>query len=229
MPSYSFAKGAVTGMVRQDPYDGFVSVRVYAESASVPITMPQFVVCSALTPVAGTDATSEKLNSRSSSPTANDCHYNFNTSVTAWAYILSVSFSHSSYFPSFRPCPVDLRRGNVALIDNNVTSTTFDSNIVQLYGTYIAPRLVGKRTTKAGYSIRYGGDIGLHKKTGGGAFEMICPHFDNDITWVDPSAWRNGSAQSDAWSMQLYGAPAVPDPIGKEFVFQQAVQRAATW
>ena len=56
---------------------------------------------------------------------------------------------------------------------------------------------------------------------------MRAPHFDNDITWVNPSDWRNGMAQSDVWAMQLFGA--APGPIGIIFQSAQTVKRAAVW
>lgn len=90
------------------------------------------------------------------------------------------------------------------------------------------PNQRARRSRSSGF-CNFGCNIELHKKTGGGAFEIITPQFDNNIVWVDPFAWRNGSAQSEAWSMQLFGTPAVPDPIGKTVSASQAVKRASTY
>jgi hypothetical protein len=73
------------------------------------------------------------------------------------------------------------------------------------------------RKSRKGLFVRFGNESHVHKKTGGGAFELIAPHFDNDITWVDPSAWRNGSAQANNWSMQLFGEQ-VPETVGVKSV-----------
>jgi hypothetical protein len=83
---------------------------------------------------------------------------------------------------------------------------------------------IGGRKSRYGYFFRFGNEIHHHQKTGGGAFSQICPHFDNDITWVDPSAWRNGSSQNQAWEINLFGNIGSPSlNIG------QAAQRAGTW
>jgi hypothetical protein len=59
-----------------------------------------------------------------------------------------------------------------------------------------------RRTTKPGVFPTYGNQIAHYQKTGGGAYSIKAPNFDNDIAWTDLSAWRNGMAQSDVWSMQ---------------------------
>lgn len=82
-------------------------------------------------------------------------------------------------------------------------------------GTFAEPRQPcltrSSRKSRTGVLFILGNNVGHHQKTGGGAFSMRAPHFDNDIFWVDKSAWANGMAQSQVWSMQLFG-DAAPAP-----------------
>jgi hypothetical protein len=68
-------------------------------------------------------------------------------------------------------------------------------------------RYAGRRTTKRGYFPMLGNLNALFKKTGGGAYELRAPMFLNDMWFTDRSAWRNGSAQSDVWSIQQFSSP----------------------
>lgn len=73
-----------------------------------------------------------------------------------------------------------------------------------------SPRPV-RRQSRKGYCFIMGNTINNHQKTGGGAFQMHAPHFNNDCLWIDPTAWRNGMNQSDVWNIQLFGIAATPN------------------
>lgn len=83
-------------------------------------------------------------------------------------------------------------------------------------GDLTPARNLSRRTTKPGYWPMFGNNIGHHSKTGGGAFTMKMPHFDNDITWQDSSVWRLGTGIAAA-NLNLFA------PLAAQKIYQRTL------
>jgi hypothetical protein len=165
----------------------------------------------------GADATPAKSNSRLPSASST-----YKTSASAANPVLIVfslaNFSRSAWRPSRRPLVMNGDGMGVAL------GSLTDNFIFVDESDKPTTRRRTIRSTRNGGFLMPDMVIHNHQKTGGGAFQIHAPHFDNDITWIDPSAWRNGSTQNEAWEINLFGNVGSPSlNIG------QAVKRAAVW
>lgn len=164
-----------------------------------------------ITNTTGTPPTPEKLNSRTRAPAlATVDAISAATGVTlVIGRVLSVSIP-IAWIATPRTA---IKAINVEDMDAGFFTTQNADNMV-ICGVYSEDpqqtfRSAGRRTTKAGHSPFCGSINALFKKTGGGAYELTSrPMFLNDTWFSDRSAWKNGSAQSDAWSIQQFGEPA---------------------
>lgn len=163
-------------------------------------------------------STAEKLNSRSPAPAST---YLADSGPGNGRITLSFpSFSHSSW-RSHPLRPLLASDGEGHHVDPAIgfpggsTATK-----IALFAELRQPAtLYRSRRSRNGCFFMLGNDIGHHQKTGGGAFSMRAPHFDNDIMWVDKSVWANGMTQAEVWSMQLFGSVASPAPPGLPVLF----------
>lgn len=148
-----------------------------------------------------TSITPEKTNSRS--PASVATYFETGSGSNILLIMECAIFNHQSlpfsgrYFPRMINGEM-LKYFGTAVAPGDANGSFLESDKVQ-------SRSIRRRTSRSGYHPCFGNEIHHHAKTGGGAFSQICPHFDNDIYWTDPSAWRNGMCQSDVWNIQLFG------------------------
>jgi hypothetical protein len=147
---------------------------------------------------AGSSA-AEKLNTRSATPTSQTSQLSFDPAGTSIAAGLA-DFSHASWLPSRWYYGTNLAGSDTVCVAWWPSSTSLRSVSLVFQDSIeaAAPQRLNRRSRNGGF-FRYGNEIHHHQKTGGGAFSQICPHFDNDITWVDTWRWRLGHAQADIW------------------------------
>jgi len=130
----------------------------------------------------------EKLNSRSANSAST-----ISTGATAGNRVILCkfqSFSHQSYIPNWR---LNLRAINSELLLLYIFAVAGSAPSLSLAwreSDKPAHRKVSRRTTKPGYFPHLGNQIAHYQKTGGGAYSIKAPNFDNDIVWVDADAWR---------------------------------------
>lgn len=158
-------------------------------------------------------ATPEKLNSRQ--PAKGNSYGDLTHAMSISGAILVQGglsqCSHSSWISQPRYFSNMIEGLGVALVDSGGTTPTATTSMTAFEDTPMFPVKRTRRTTRPGYFPRLGNELHQHQKTGGGAFSLLAPHFDNDITWVDSSAWCNGMNQSDVWNIQLFGTAAPPN------------------
>jgi len=144
------------------------------------------------------DQTPEKFSSRSPASIATN-FANINVgSLSALIYCIQIGFNNCNWIAQPRAVPQGRRIAVLSALTSG-ESSAFDD---QVNGKRpIRGRM--RRTTKPGFFSRFGNEINRMAVTGGGAFSAIYPVFQNDITWVDPTAWKNGMAQSDIFNMPL--------------------------
>lgn len=185
-----------------------VSFRFFGEATSATASRP--AISRGVNGTTGSTAAA-LFNSRSA---ANSFGYNTSSGGFADESLAGglASFSHGSWIPSPRWYPILNDRGGTSdlLVASFDTSTAWDCNITasEPQGSPRFNRL-SRRTSKPGYFQSFGQDgITNHQKTGSGSFQIFAPHFDNDVTWVDTSAWENGSSQSETWNINLFAPPS---------------------
>ncbi len=177
-----------------------ISGRIYGEDATV--VQSRFVVLHTNNS-SSPGFTPEKFNSRS--PASSNVYTNTTSTANPLIQAGIPSFSHQSWIPSRKITETDVNIGYSVGLNSSASAVALSYCIMADESNGLSYRSIKRRTTRPGYFNRYGNEIHHHVKTGGSAFNQICPHFDNDVTWVDPSAWRNGMTQSDVWSIQSYG------------------------
>lgn len=174
----------------------------------------------------GTTASQEKFNSRS--PAASGDNYSAFQGGSGVTFVIFAiaDFSHFGWRASPRYYPVVFGTAIEGGANNGIFTTSASTSSTACFSedNRASCNRLRRRSTKPGYFQRFGSEIHHHQKTGGGAFSQICPHFDNDITWIDPSAWRNGMTQNEVWEMNLFGPQA---PFSKNSLVSQAVSRAS--
>lgn len=175
------------------------------------------------TPSVLNSATPEKTNSRSPATSASYGSGFGLSTAGVWIRWSTADFSHNAWIPSPRYQPIAFNNETVAAGGAGISSST-DLCLGVSENGFPALRSIRRRTTRAGYFNRFGNELHQHQKTGSGAFSMLAPHFDNDIAWIDPSAWRNGMSQNEVWEMNLFG---VFPPISRNQETFQAVNRAS--
>jgi hypothetical protein len=227
---YSVARTTIN-LLNAQPGSGeslsVLSWGMYYENVSTLVDTPIYL--STATVSISSNWTPEKLNTRTSDVSGN---YN-NTGTPVGKRLMSFAIGTYNHFlfrchPRYPPIVFGSGSGEAV----TTQQTNSDTNVLT-FSLGKVRRLTGltvkRRTSKPGYFARYGNETHFHKKTGSGAFEITsAPHFDNDVTWIDPSAWRNGSTQNEAWEMNLFGSEAPAAPIPNTNLFpNQSVKRAA--
>ena len=188
-----------------------VAYRIYGEE---PPTANRYT----LLLTSGTSATSQEqtVNSRSATPPVNSGVMGFGGGASE-SFMGRFGVNLVSHF-AFIPRPnsmlrVDGSEAKLAVGCGMSNAGPLVSSFVALFcgeGENLATRRINRRSRR-GYFQRMGNDSHLMKRTGGGAFELMRPHFMNDITYVDPSAWkcsfdRNGD-------VNLFPPPTPPPTV----------------
>lgn len=144
----------------------------------------------------------ELLNSRSASFPFSAFINNAGPSTTI-LLISGSSFSHNSWRSSPR---TRLITHESEVFGHTQSGAGLVGNldiIISVVGKAGASRL--SRRSRGGYFHLLGNTIAHYQKTGGGAFSIKAPNFDNDILFQDKSAWRPPISQSEAWNINLFG------------------------
>lgn len=154
--------------------------------------------------LAATTQTAEKLNSRTANPVAT-----YATGVTSFGTNFLTfgiaCFSHHGWIPNPR-YNYQYVNGDSVIFYPEVATGNDNENLTVSESERYATRRSNRRSREPGFHHFLSVDgVHHHEKTGTGAFVINAPHFDNDVIWVEPSAWRNGSSQSDNWSINLFG------------------------
>jgi len=164
--------------------------------------------------------TPENTNSRSSAAIGS---YGGANALTAFVFAVTRDFSHQAWIPSWRIQPSALNGDNIA--GNNAGSITTGS-ITSMVSESNFTAVKRFRRSRNGSFWRYGNEIHHHQKTGGGAFSMISPHFDNDIAWADSRMWRNGMTQNEIWEINTIGTPVAPPIPVLSLSVTQSIKRS---
>jgi hypothetical protein len=180
----------------------FSSARWYGETVAT--TNNQIFVQYQITTSSGMNnsVTPEKANSRS--PASSGSYGSNSTNLSANGYLVywaQPDFSHNAWISGPR---YPIISGDAEGSSTQISGATPSLTAAFTEDNGVSPRSIRKRTTKPGYFPRLGNELHQHQKTGGGAFSMLAPHFDNDITFTDSSAWRQGMSQSDFWNINLF-------------------------
>jgi hypothetical protein len=193
---------------------GLIGARQRAISAATTVNSPGLYHNTASVVSSGISA--EKLNTRSPASNSAEWFAGVNGPLTFPIVTLSQSLFNNSWFTVHPRYPI-LCNEDIDLIIFFLTTGSGQVNTVQLTvdtdvrgNSWSRGTLGRKRTRKPGYRNIGGNCIARVATSGGGSFSAIYPQFQNDLTWVDPSAWRNGMHQSDVWNINLFGpAPTV--------------------
>ncbi len=180
-----------------------ISARIYGDAAAATASRYALVAANA----GGTQGalTSENLNSRSAATAGRS---NNSTGIGNNLVLMAMAdFTHHGWITS-RP-NIPMMRADDTLVGSAISSPSSIGTLDHVFSENTAEvgRRVSRRCSKTGFFCTYGNQIAHYQKTGGGAYSIKAPNFDNDITWVDSSAWRNGMSQGDVWNIQLFGIP----------------------
>lgn len=152
---------------------------------------------------------SEKRNTRSSASAGlyNDYVGTGNDVVEAGL----AQFNPSGWIAMPRWCPMSYDDANVAVclvVQSSHTISAFNTGISVIENAQGHTWTRGgrmRRTRKPGFWNLMGNVINRCTTTGGSAFSAIYPQFQNDMMWVDQSAWRNGHFQGISTNPSLAG------------------------
>lgn len=147
----------------------------------------------------------EKLNTRS--PAGNSDNYLDSMSGPNHVLVtLSQSPFNNSWWTSYYRC-VPICSDDIDLLcvflstgfgQTGQAEMTLDEDIRS--HNWSRGNLCRRRTRKPGYWNVAGNSICRFF-----ASTIQFPQFQNDITWNDPSAWKNGHIQSDVWNINIFG------------------------
>lgn len=119
----------------------------------------------------------------------------------------SISFGRVVWIPGvrYRPIAIGVDNTNESLDASNGTFSV--SNSAYIENTPLVSSRVARRSSRRGAWWRLGTDSNtVQAITGGGAFSYRKANFDDNISYIDGSAWRLGSCQADAWNINLFGS-----------------------
>jgi len=195
MPSYSLALVGSGGTqnflwaTTDTPTGWLGSARFFGELATA--TSARHVVNNGTNfTVNVTPKTPEKVNTRSGA--AIQSYGNSQDGGATYVSLVALAiaeFSHFSLIFPRRYSPSAHTTNEAVVTAMNDTSSSSLSCLWIESNEAITKRF-NRRCTKRGHWPIMGNNIGHHQKTGGGAYSMRVPHFDNDMILTDPSAWK---------------------------------------
>lgn len=155
--------------------------------------------------------TPEAFNSRSIAPTANSYDIGGLSAAVHTELIRFglAQFNNSGWHAQPRYWPTSFDADGISIdhgaaAGSGVLMAIFDEDICT--NGWIRGRT--RRTRKPGYFNILGNSIGRFF-----ASTIQYPVFQNDLGYVDRSAWRNGMAQSDVWNINLFGGQTFSDSV----------------